>query len=84
MLKAYTIPFEEGFHARPASNFINTVKDFDGAVKVKKGDKEVDAKSMIQIMTLAAKKGDEIEVIVDGEVDDQDDLIKKLDELFEG
>ena len=32
--KSYVVPFIEGFHARPASQFIQLVKDFSGDVQI--------------------------------------------------
>jgi len=80
--KIYTIPFEEGFHARPVSLFTQAVKDFEGDVNVKKGQRQVDGKSMLQLMTLGLRKNDEMEVTAVGEEEQSNELFQKLDELF--
>jgi phosphotransferase system HPr (HPr) family protein len=58
---------EEGLHARPAAQFVKTAKGFSSEIVVVKGDKEANAKSSMKIMTLAAKKGDEIVIRAEGE-----------------
>ena len=78
--KKYTIPFEEGMHARPATLFVQTVKDFPGVVQVLKGEREIDGKSILQVMMLGARKDEVIEVRVEGE--EAGGLFEKLDAFF--
>ncbi|MBO8157784.1 MAG: HPr family phosphocarrier protein [Bacillaceae bacterium] len=80
--EVFQIPFPEGFHARPASSFVSAVKDFESAVTIVKDGKEVDGKSMIQLMTLGAKCGDRIEVIVDGS--DESEAMEVIKEQIGG
>ena len=71
---------EEGLHARPAAQFVNTAKGFSSEIVVVKGDKEANAKSPMKIMTLAAKKGDEIIIRAEGE--DAEEAVEALVELI--
>lgn len=56
-----------GLHARPAAMLVQTVSKFKSRVKIFKGDQEVDGKSIMGIMTLAAARGTNLRLIVDGE-----------------
>ena len=46
-----------GLHARPAMSFVDTASTFTADVKVRKGTQEVDGKSIMQMMMLAATCG---------------------------
>ena len=82
MIKTYEVPFSEGLHARPASQFIQLVKDFSGDVKVEKDGKSANGKSMIHIMTLGAKKGAHLTITLSGDEVGATQLFTKLDEFF--
>ena len=55
-----------GLHARPAKVFVNTVKQFESNIRVKHGEKNVNAKSAISILTLGVECGGKIQITVDG------------------
>ena len=61
-----TIVNELGLHARPATALADTASKYDASVRVRKGGDEVDGKSIMEIMMLAATKGTELEVICEG------------------
>jgi phosphocarrier protein len=62
----YIITDELGIHARPAGLLVKAVSQYNCDVTIKKGEKEGNAKSIISIMTLGVKKGDEVTFLVDG------------------
>ena len=78
--EATTVGAEEGLHARPAAQFVKTAKGFSSEIVIVKGNKEVNAKSSMKIMTLAAKKGDEIVIRAEGE--DAEEAVDALIELI--
>ena len=78
--KETTVGAQEGLHARPAAQFVKTAKGFSSEIVVVKGDKEANAKSSMKIMTLAAKKGDEIIIRAEGE--DAEEAVDALVELM--
>lgn len=82
MNKTYTVQFEEGLHARPASQFIQLVKDYSGDVQIEKEGKSVNGKSMIHIMTLGAKQGTELTITLTGDEAEAIALFDKLDVFF--
>ena len=78
--KETTIGPQEGLHARPAAQFVKTAKGFSSEIMIVKGDKEANAKSSMKIMTLGAKKGDEIVIRAEG--NDAEEAVKALVELI--
>jgi phosphocarrier protein HPr len=78
--KETTVGPEAGLHARPAARFVKTAKGFSSEITVIKGEKEANAKSPLKVMTLAAKKGDEITIRADGE--DAEEAVDALVELI--
>ncbi|HKL43192.1 MAG TPA: HPr family phosphocarrier protein [Clostridia bacterium] len=71
---------ETGLHARPASMFVKLAKNFDATVEVKKGEKKINGKSMLGLLSMSIVQGDEIELIIDG--DDEGSALETLEELF--
>jgi len=64
--KAVTIQNETGMHARPASMLAKEVKKFAARVRLKKNDKEFDPASILSILSMGAKFGDEILIQAEG------------------
>ena len=56
----------QGLHARPAALFVQRANQFGSRVTVKKGRKSVDGKSIMGLLTLTAKQGSRISLVVDG------------------
>ncbi|HAT72577.1 MAG TPA: HPr family phosphocarrier protein [Elusimicrobia bacterium] len=75
-----TIINELGIHARPAGMVANTASRFGCDIKLIKDGMEVNAKSIMGIMTLAAGKGSVIEVTARGK--DEAEAVKAIEELF--
>lgn len=75
-----TVGPEAGLHARPAALFVKTAKQYSSEIVVAKGDREANAKSPLKVMTLAAKKGDEITIRAEG--DDAEEAVDALVELI--
>jgi phosphocarrier protein HPr len=61
-----TIVNRLGLHARPAMAFVDTASQFQSEVTVRRADQEVDGKSIMHMMMLAATKGTELEVVAAG------------------
>jgi phosphocarrier protein HPr len=62
----YIILAVEGIHARPATALLRLTRKFSSDIKIKKGDKLVPMKSMLNIMAISAKCGESITVLIDG------------------
>lgn len=67
----YIITDKEGIHARPAGLLVKEAAAYPCAVKLCKGDKEVDAKRIFGVMGLGVKCGEEIVIRADGEKEDE-------------
>jgi len=65
-----------GLHARAAVKFVNTANRFSADVKIEKDGGEIDGKSILGILTLAATQGTEIVLRVDGA--DEESAFKAL------
>ena len=64
--RTVTIVHRQGLHARPAALFVQVAKRFSSRVTVKRGRKSVDGKSIMGLLTLAAKPGSRVSLVVDG------------------
>jgi phosphocarrier protein len=56
-----------GLHARPAMTFVDAAMTFTSDIKVRKDDTEVDGKSIMQMMMLAAGQGSVLHVCATGD-----------------
>jgi phosphotransferase system HPr (HPr) family protein len=73
-----------GLHARPAMLFTQTAGKFNSEIAVVMGDRTVDGKAMLEVMTLAAERGTELVLKAKGPDADEalDALTKLVDEDF--
>jgi phosphocarrier protein len=78
--KDYTILNKLGIHARPAAQFVKIANRFQAEVYVEKEGEEVDGKSIMGLMMLAAGNGSVISVTTDGP--DEEAAITALGELI--
>jgi len=69
-----------GLHARPAAIFVQIANKYESEVSIKKGKYEVNGKSIMGIMMLAAGKGAKIKLVVNGE--DAHDAIEELSNIL--
>lgn len=76
-----TVRNRAGLHTRPASMVVQTASKFDSDIFLRRDDYEINGKSVIGVMTLAAEQGASLTLVVDG--DDEEEAIKALSELFE-
>ncbi len=56
-----------GLHARPAMAFVDLAATFKSSVLVRRDETEVDGKSIMQMMMLAATQGTPLEIVSEGE-----------------
>lgn len=71
-----TIPNEDGMHARPAAKFVKLANRFACDVWVEKDEEEINGKSIMGLMMLAACQGSVIKVTAEG--DDAELALEKL------
>jgi len=73
-----------GLHARAAAKLVTTASQFQSGVRIHKGDKAVDGKSIMSVMLLAAGTGTELVIQTDGP-DEQaaaDAICELIDDKF--
>ena len=62
----FTIVNKNGMHARPAAQFVKQACQFQCNVLVEKDDEQVNGKSIMGLMMLAAARGEKIKIITEG------------------
>ena len=70
-----------GLHARAAAKFVHAAGGFQAHIRVARGEREVDGKSIMGLLLLAAAQGSEIRIAADGP--DERDAIAALCALVE-
>jgi phosphocarrier protein HPr len=78
--KDYIITAAEGIHARPATALVKLTKNYKSIFNIKKGDRIVKLNSLLNILSLAAKGGETISIIIEGE--DETDAMAAIDQFF--
>lgn len=71
-----------GLHARPAAEFVKLANRFSSDIWVRKQDLEVNGKSIMGMMMLAAEFGSEITIRAAG--DDAENAVRELISLVQG
>ncbi len=69
-----------GLHARAAAKLVHTASRFESDIKLQKGTEEVDAKSILGILLLAAGKGTTVTVTATG--DDEIEALESIEQLI--
>ncbi len=78
--KSFTIKNKTGLHARPAAMLVKTTGKFKSDIFISKDGLEVNGKSIMGVMTLAAESGSVIDVTMDGP--DEKELLDALEKLI--
>lgn len=69
-----------GLHQRPAMKVIETASRFASEVHLNRGEQRCNAKSIIDVIMLAAEKGSKLTVEAEGH--DADEAVKAIVDLF--
>jgi phosphotransferase system HPr (HPr) family protein len=77
--KRLQVRSRQGLHARPAALFVQVANRFRSTVRVRKGRREVDGKSIMGLLTLAVSRGATIELIAQGS--DATDALQALEQI---
>ena len=74
-----------GIHARPAALLVQTTKNFKSNIYFQRGNNQINAKSIMGIITLGASYGTELSVTIEGEDEEvaMDALVKLFKSKFE-
>jgi phosphocarrier protein len=68
-----------GLHARAAARFVHLANRFQARISVSKGDSRVDGKSILGLLTLAAREGTVLRLAAEGK--DADQALSQLEAL---
>ncbi|MEA1927647.1 MAG: HPr family phosphocarrier protein [Candidatus Auribacterota bacterium] len=80
IIKEIEIVNKLGMHARPAARLVQVTSRFSSDINFKRGSDEVNGKSIMGVLMLAAPYGSKITVIARG--DDADEAIKEIESLI--
>jgi len=76
-----TIVNSMGLHARPATFFVQNAHKFKSNIWVESGDRKVNAKSLLGVLSLGIAKGMTISLIADGY--DEEEALADLTKLID-
>ena len=80
LVKELVVTNKLGIHARPAAMIVRITNKFKAEVFVEKDEEQVNGKSIMGLMMLAAGKGAKVKFLVTGE--DAQQMINELEQLF--
>jgi phosphotransferase system HPr (HPr) family protein len=60
------LPDDVDLHARPAAQFVRMAMGFESSVTIAAGEREVDAKSLLAVLALGARRGTPLRLAADG------------------
>ncbi len=69
-----------GLHARPSAKIASTAEKFSSLIEIKYGGRVVNARGVVGILMLGVEAGEEIEVAVSGE--DEEEAFAQLSAVF--
>ncbi len=76
-----TIKNRAGIHARPAALIVKTANEYDSEIFLEHDNMRINAKSIMGIITLGANYKSVIQVIAEG--DDEEEVVSAIVKLFE-
>jgi phosphocarrier protein len=76
-----TIKNRSGLHTRPAASLVKTAARFVSEFYIKKEDFEINGKSIIGVMTLAAEQGSSLQLTFEGS--DEEEMAAAIIALFD-
>ena len=79
--KKITIINKLGLHARAAAKLVDRACRYGSEIQLKRDHQVADAKSILDVMMLAASKGTDLELIINGE--DEAEALKDIAALIE-
>jgi phosphocarrier protein len=79
--QAVTVVNQLGMHARAAAKFVHLATKYEACVKVARDEREIDGKSIMGILLLAAARGSTITISADGR--DERDAVDALVSLVQ-
>ncbi len=76
----YVVTDSEGIHARPAGLLVKKASCYTSDIFIQKDEKKIDAKKILGVMSLGAKQGQEVTIIIEG--NDENEAYDELQTFF--
>ncbi len=80
--KSIQIKLETGLEARPVAMLVQVASQFESTVYINSGDRKVNAKSIMGMMSLGLDSGETITVAADGS--DEEAAITEIEKFLSG
>ena len=80
--KKILIDIPAGLHLRPISVLCNHSLDYKSTIAIRIGDKSVNAKSVLGVLSACIKHGDEMELVCDGP--DEEEALAMISKIIQG
>ena len=68
--KEVTVKIPTGLEARPVALLVQVASQYDSSIYLENGDKKVNAKSIMGMMSLKLQKGEDVTIVADGQDED--------------
>jgi phosphotransferase system HPr (HPr) family protein len=79
--RVVVVPNKQGIHARPAELFVRRAQQFQSKIEIVRDDYRVEAKSIMNLLTLGAAQGTQLTLEAEGS--DAQEAIDALAEVIE-
>ena len=79
-LKEVVVQNQVGLHARPATFFIQKANEFKSNIWVEKDERNVNAKSLLGVLSLGITRGTSITIVAEGA--DEEEAVSALVDLI--
>jgi phosphocarrier protein len=83
LLKELVVQNKMGIHARPAAMIVRIANTYSGEVWVEKDGEQVNGKSIMGLMMLAAGKGSKLVIRAEGAAPEGERMLGELNDLFD-
>lgn len=80
--KSVTINLENGLEARPIALLVQKASQHESSVYIESGDKRVNAKSIMGMMSLGLNSGEVLTVVADGK--DEEVAVSDIEQFLSG
>lgn len=80
--KEITIRLENGLEARPVAMLVQVASQFDSSIYLEAGEKKVNAKSIMGMMSLGLDTGEKVTAIADG--NDEEASLEGIEKYLSG
>ncbi len=80
--KEITIRLENGLEARPVAMLVQVASQFDSSIYLEAGDKKVNAKSIMGMMSLGLDTGEKVKAVIEGS--DEEAALEGIEKYLSG